>query len=99
MKPINALLVIIVDLWLCSAGEDDTKTPSVTPQLQPVTNDDVASCGVWLAPSTIPGAGLGMFAGKNYSVGDELLTDLVIAISDITLHNHDMDYGPFLWDE
>lgn len=59
--------------------------------------DDV--CGIWLAPSTIPGAGLGMFAGRNFSVGEELLTDLVVPISDIALHNHGVDYGPFLWDE
>lgn len=66
-------------------------------------DDDVVLCGVWLAPSTIEGAGLGMFAGTDYQTGEELIPggDSVIAIVDLSHHNHfsrDL-YGPFLWDE
>ena len=56
------------------------------------------TCGVWLAKSTIPGAGLGMFAGKDFDENDELLPagDVVIPIVDIEFHQGG---GAFLWDE
>ena len=59
-------------------------------------------CGVWLAPSTIPGAGLGMFAGKNFAKNDVLVPtgDSVIGIIDIGVHNRPQDHPEsFLWDE
>jgi hypothetical protein len=58
-------------------------------------------CGLWLAPSTIEGAGLGMFAGIEYEQGQELLGggDSVIAIVDLLAHNGHAEYGAFLWDE
>lgn len=59
-------------------------------------------CGVWLAPSTIPGAGLGMFAGKNFAKNDVLIPtgDSVIGIVDIGVHNRPQDHPEsFLWDE
>eukprot|EP00544_Gedaniella_sp_CCMP2646_P006227 CAMPEP_0202502716 /NCGR_PEP_ID=MMETSP1361-20130828/39786_1 /ASSEMBLY_ACC=CAM_ASM_000849 /TAXON_ID=210615 /ORGANISM="Staurosira complex sp., Strain CCMP2646" /LENGTH=50 /DNA_ID=CAMNT_0049135787 /DNA_START=32 /DNA_END=180 /DNA_ORIENTATION=- len=31
------------------------------------------TCGIWLAKSTIPNAGLGMFAGKPFQNGQDLL--------------------------
>lgn len=69
-------------------------------------NDDhIVQCGVWLAPSTIVGAGLGMFAGKDFMEHDEILPsgDSMVAIVDIELHranNPEWDQTlPFLWDE
>jgi len=58
-------------------------------------------CGIWLAPSTIKGAGLGMFAGKDFQAEDSLLPtgDSVIGIVDISLHNGDRHHEAFLWDE
>ena len=58
-------------------------------------------CGVWLAPSTIPGAGLGMFAGKHFETDDVLIPtgDSVIGIVDIALHNRQQHRETFLWDE
>jgi hypothetical protein len=45
-------------------------------------------CGLWLAPSTIPGAGLGMFAGKEYDENDPIgPPDLVIPVVDYHAHN------------
>ena len=46
-------------------------------------------CGINLAPSTIPGAGLGMFAGnKAYAPGDIVtLGDLVIPAFEPDWHN------------
>lgn len=34
-------------------------------------NDD--TCSLYLAPSLIPNAGWGIFAGQNYNVGDRLV--------------------------
>jgi len=56
-------------------------------------------CGVYLAPSTIPGAGLGMFAGRTYK-RSEIVTDgdIIIPLSEIDWHNGFMlDF--FLWEE
>jgi hypothetical protein len=37
-----------------------------------VSSFSSSSCGVYYAPSTIPGAGFGLFAGINYDEGDEV---------------------------
>ena len=63
-----------------------------------------ASCGLWLAPSTIPGAGLGMFAGRDFSEGEYLQQDdgdLVIPLVDLKEHAQQFKDGDwkFLWDE
>jgi hypothetical protein len=58
-------------------------------------------CGIWLAPSTIPGAGLGMFAGQKYEKDQELqvVGDVVIPVVDMVEHQDgDVDYT-FLFDE
>ena len=56
-------------------------------------------CGVYLAPSTILGAGLGMFAGRNFSKKDMVTAgDIIIPIIELTWHNgHEKFF--FLWDE
>jgi hypothetical protein len=58
-------------------------------------------CGIWLAPSALQGAGLGMYAGRNFTKGERLQTrgDLAIAIVDIVAHNFDDAHFEFLWDE
>jgi hypothetical protein len=65
--------------------------------------EEKPKCGVYLAPSSIPGAGLGMYAGdKHYAEGDRVtLGDTVIPISEYDWNN---EGGPFdedswLWDE
>jgi hypothetical protein len=70
--------------------EDDTTTISTT------------TCGVWLAESTIPGAGLGMFAGIDYNPGDQITPgDLVVPYVDLAWHTdvEDEDVLGFLWNE
>ena len=61
-------------------------------------------CRIWLAPSTLQGAGLGMFAGTDFQPEEEFLHggDITVAITDITQHNSapgQSPYGSFLWDE
>lgn len=60
-------------------------------------------CGIWVAPSTIDGAGLGMFAGRDFRPQEELLPsgDSMVPIVDYRYHalassktNH-----TWLWDE
>jgi hypothetical protein len=59
------------------------------------------SCGLWLAPSTLPAAGLGLFAGRDYAKGERLDGgdgDIVIPLIDLPLHTQQRyDLGEFLW--
>jgi hypothetical protein len=56
-------------------------------------------CGVWFAKSTIPGAGLGLFAGKDFQESEPLLStgDVVISVVDGKLHRKKR--FKFLWDD
>jgi hypothetical protein len=59
-------------------------------------------CGIWLAPSTIPGAGLGLYAGRRFQTDEPLQAngDLVLNIIDLRLHTkHFAEMESFLWDE
>lgn len=60
-------------------------------------DDDDDVCGLWLAMSSIPGAGLGMYAGRNFTRGEELIPtgDLVVPVVDIP----EGKKWTFLWDE
>jgi len=75
-------------------------------------DDDDFVCNVWVAPSTLPGTGLGMYAGANGYTKGEMITktmgDHVIAIpdqksthSDTGLYDREDDalIKYFLWDQ
>jgi len=57
-------------------------------------------CGLYLAPSTIPGAGLGMYAGSTRFEEGSLVSDSDIMVPqwDMDYHNGEDDYF-HLWDE
>jgi hypothetical protein len=58
-------------------------------------------CRVYIAPSTIPGAGYGLFAGISFRKGD-LVTpgDGVVPIHNPVFHNGNVEHeDTFLWDE
>ena len=61
-----------------------------------------SQCGVYFAPSTIPGAGFGMFAGVDFDSGEVVTPgDLVVPYVDMPWHNgvfEDDELG-FLWNE
>jgi hypothetical protein len=62
-----------------------------------VPDDD---CGLWLAPSTVQGAGLGLFVGRNVTRGRELWSDAAIAMVDLHAHQTNQFFvGPFVWDD
>ena len=67
------------------------------------TGETAQSCGIWLAPSTIPGSGLGMYAGREFRKDESLqaVGDLVIPIWDIEDHadQYNKEKWRFLWDE
>ena len=69
----------------------------------PSPSPSSSECGMYLAPSTIPGAGMGVFAGHHdIQKGEYLLSDdgdLVIPAYDMNWHvGHDKQYS-FLWEE
>lgn len=66
---------------------------------------DKSKCGLFLAPSSIPNSGLGMFAGhhgisENATIGDG---DVIIPLFEMEFHNRLKEkqhkYDTFLWDE
>jgi hypothetical protein len=73
----------------CASGDGQCAVAYTTP-----------TCGIWLAKSTIPNAGLGMFAGKPFQNGQDLLEsgDIVIPIVDFSLHQWKYHYR-LLWDD
>jgi hypothetical protein len=92
----RGLGTVVVVLWTTLAWTDTT-----------VAND-VVPCGIWLAPSTIPGAGLGMYAGRDFEEGESLqqnhlgeaVGDPVIPIVDHGSHNIRIGGSKgMLWDE
>jgi hypothetical protein len=60
-----------------------------------------AECGLWLAPSTLKGAGLGMYAGKDYKQGELVGSgDVVVAHVDHEQHQFQLgDEANTLWNE
>jgi hypothetical protein len=70
---------------------------SSSPDAAPPSNND--ECGVYLAPSTIPGAGLGMYAGKSYGKGEHVTYgDVIFPIIELNWHNGHENFF-WLWDE
>jgi hypothetical protein len=63
-------------------------------------DDDNDECTLYLAPSSIPGAGLGMYSGSRpFKRGERVgEPDLMISVHEVDWHNGNDDYY-FLWDE
>jgi SET domain len=72
------------NLWSSDASATEQQDPGV--------------CGIWLAESTIPHAGLGMYAGQDFRKGDTLQNDMAIPIVDLAMHNPNVQVN-LLWDE
>lgn len=54
----------------------------------PSTSTHDTSCRVYIAPSSIPGAGMGIFAGESFKYGDEVTTaDAVVPLVDLAWNN------------
>jgi hypothetical protein len=72
-----------------SSSQTDIMTGSVL-----IPNPPELECGLWLAPSTIPGAGLGMYAGRDFNASESMhrnhnhepVGDLCVPLVDIDDH-------------
>lgn len=60
---------------------------------------EAAKCRVYMAQSTIPGAGMGIFAGKDFNEGDEVTTgDGVVPVINMHWNNNVEEFeNDFLW--
>jgi hypothetical protein len=110
MKDASVLAVVIIVSSLLFFGGgcygDDTTTTTTKrknrnrsiPERKDLTKND--ECALYLAPSSIPGAGLGMYAGsKPYTKGERIGDpDLMLPVYDLDWHNGFQDFS-FLWDE
>lgn len=84
-----------------SCANKDTNEDGTCSANTAISTDHLDDCGIWLAPSTLPGAGLGMFAGRAFQKGEfmQQTGDVVIPIVDINMHQRGRGKFPFLWDE
>jgi hypothetical protein len=64
----------------------------------PSSNND--ECGIYLAQSTIPNAGLGMFAGKDYKKNSKVTDgDIIVPLIEVDWNNDHDESWIFLWDD
>jgi hypothetical protein len=84
-------------------SQTDIMTESVL-----VPNPPELECGLWLAPSTIPGAGLGMYAGRDFNASESMhrnhnhepVGDLCVPLVDLDDHygsTLDLLLGEYVW--
>jgi hypothetical protein len=76
-----------------SHGVDESSTTA--------TQQNQNECGLYLAPSSIPGAGWGMYAGsEGYQMGAFLADpDLMVPVYELDFYHPDSQNYWFLWDE
>ena len=82
----------------CSNSGDETCLPGAAPKEDDVMQQE---CGIWLAPSSLPGAGLGMYAGRDFAPREPMQPtgDVVIPMIDIQQQQFARTDFFFLWDE
>ncbi|KAI2497402.1 hypothetical protein MHU86_17113 [Fragilaria crotonensis] len=78
----------------CSATDGNCASAKNEEILGRATNDssnDPTSCGIWFAKSTIPNSGLGMYAGRSFNEGEDMMAsgDILIPIVDLEMHQGD----------
>lgn len=85
------------ELVLSSQLDSTTTAPFATTPVKSWVNrtrasDPISTCGIYLAPSTIPGAGMGMFAGRAFQESEMVSPgDVLIPIVDFYSHNWHID--------
>ena len=77
--------------------DDNNSTAAIASDTDTATSTPV--CGLWFAKSTIPGGGLGIFAGRDFAKQEPVLPgngDLVVPLIDLDAAQQGKT---FLWDE
>jgi hypothetical protein len=89
--------VLLLSLVASSLAQDDAESCNDTADGSCRNDDESATCGLFLAESTIPGAGLGIFVGHDMAPGDAVGPgDIAIPIVDVSWHLDTRDYfSPF----
>ena len=85
MMPITLLLLLL--LLFSSSLTDNNSNIVVHAEKLSRKYKPLKECGLYLAPSSIPGAGLGMYSGNKPYIVDELVSD-----SDLMIPTWDLDY-------
>lgn len=85
----------VTEAETCDQDNETCSLPVIT------STDHLKECGLWVAPSSLPGAGLGMFAGRDFEKNELMQPsgDVVIPIIDILMHQRGRKKFNFLWDE
>ena len=92
-------MVLLFSLLLVGNSFASATTGSSSCDSLKETCPSSTECGVYLAQSTIPGAGMGIFAGRNYKQNEFILDgDIVIPLVDMNWHNG-WDKFVFLWND
>jgi hypothetical protein len=96
MKSQECLVLLVLSSLACSSLGADPHCGPDDGSCSSATSKDV--CGIWFARSSIPNSGLGMYAGRNFEEGEELMAtgDVVIPLIDVELY-HDVK-SFFIWD-
>ena len=75
----NSLFIFLsILICICATAANKDVDPSVfrlPQQLQPLDQ-----CGLYMAPSTLGGANLGMYAGRHYVRHDEIQSEIAIPL-------------------
>jgi hypothetical protein len=85
--PTTATMMPITLLLLYSSSFTDNNNIVVHAVKPKHIYKPLKQCGLYLAPSSIPGAGLGMYSGSKPYIVDELVSD-----SDLMIPAWDFDY-------
>jgi hypothetical protein len=96
----NVLLVCLIcpfASYKSAIAKDTTSTSSQS-------GVPIVECGYWLAPSSLPGTGLGMFAGRDFAKGEKFeygAGDAVLPLSDVLFQSRKNDFlmPDFLWSQ
>lgn len=101
----TALVLLALVVTSVASAVDDNDSSNDNNNNNNNSTFDNNKCGIYLAPSSIPHAGLGMYVGhRNFSKGDTVTDgDIIIPIFEMDWHNKLKEsqhkYEHFLWDE
>lgn len=96
-------LIILRGDFGCGKTDASLSRAPIPAEISTDDEDDSSSCELYLAESTIPGAGLGIFSAIPINKGELIGTgEVAIPLLDLDWHNGDEDYffvlSDYVWD-